>query len=119
MRNRFLGPIILMRPIFLVFAVAAFLLLTADYSSAQTDQGAITGVVQDSSGAVISNAQVTATDTDTGLALETKSNGSGVFVFAPLKIGNYSVSATSTGFQTVSRENVHLDAQQRLHDAHW
>ena len=90
------------------------LLLTAGNSSAQTDQGAITGVVQDSSGAVIPNAHVTATDTDTGLVLESRSNSSGVFVFSPLKIGNYTVSATSTGFQTVSRENIHLDAQQRL-----
>ena len=74
----------------------------------------LTGVVQDSSGAVIANAQVTATNIDTGLALETKSNSSGVFVISPLKIGNYAVTASSTGFQTVSRENLHLDAQQRL-----
>jgi len=67
---------------FLVPAVAALvLLLTSAGSSAQTDQGAITGVVEDSTGAVIPNAQVTATNIDTGLALETKSNSSGVFVF--------------------------------------
>src|SRR6266581_1252323 len=79
-------------------AVLLLLLLTSAYSSAQTDQGAITGVVQDSTGAVIPNAQVTATNIDTGLALQAKSNSSGVFVFSPLKIGNYTVSATSTGF---------------------
>jgi hypothetical protein len=73
MVNRFLRPINLMRPIFLAFAVVV-LLLTADSSSAQTDQGAITGVIQDSTGAVIANAQVTATNIDTGLALETRSN---------------------------------------------
>src|SRR5258708_5764752 len=100
---------------FLAPAVAALvLLLTSADSSAQTDQGSITGVVDDSSGAVIPNAQVTATNIDTGLALEAKSNSSGVFVFSPLKIGNYTVSATSTGFQTVSHENLHLDIQQRL-----
>ena len=90
------------------------LLLMPVYSSAQTDQGSITGVVDDSSGAVIPNAQVTATNIDLGLALETKTNSSGVFVFSPLKIGNYTVSATSTGFQTVSHDNLHLDIQQRL-----
>jgi hypothetical protein len=97
-------------------AITALLMLflTSPYGSAQTDQGAITGVVQDASGAVIPNAQVTATNVDTGLALETKSNGSGVFVFSPLKIGNYTVSASATGFQTVRRENLHLDIQQRL-----
>jgi len=71
-------------------------------------------MVQDASGAVIPNAQVTITNVDTGLVLETKSNGSGIFAFSPLKIGNYTVSASSTGFQTVRRENLHLDIQQRL-----
>jgi len=114
MVRRFLRPSILKISSFLTFATAVLLLLISAYSSAQTDQGAITGVVQDSTGAVISNAQVTATDIDTGLALETRSNNSGVFVFSPLKIGNYTVSASSTGFRTVSHENVHLDIQQRL-----
>ena len=92
----------------------SLLLLTSPYSSAQTDQGAITGVVQDSTGAVIPNADVMATNVDTSLALQTKTNSSGVFVFSPLKIGNYTVSASSAGFQTVSHENLHLDIQQRL-----
>jgi hypothetical protein len=101
--------------LFLAPSIAVLmLLLTSADSSAQTDQGSITGVVQDSTGAVIPNAQVTATNIDTGLALEAKSNNSGVFVFSPLKIGNYTVSATSPGFRTVSRENLHLDIQQRL-----
>lgn len=81
---------------------------------AQTDQGAITGIVQDTSGAVIPNAKITVTDLDNGLVLQTKSNHSGVFVVSPLKIGNYEVSATASGFQTVTRENLHLDIQQRL-----
>src|ERR1700733_1106419 len=114
MMKRFLRPSISKRSSFLASAAATLLLLISAYSSAQTDQGAITGVVQDPSGAVIANAQVTATNIGTGLALAAKSNNSGVFVFSPLKIGDYTVSATSSGFQTVSRENVHLDAQQRL-----
>jgi hypothetical protein len=95
-------------------AAVLFLLLTVPYCSAQTDQGAITGIVQDSSGAVIPNAEVTVTNVDTGLVLQARSNSSGVFVFSPLKIGSYTVSVSSTGFQTVSRENLHLDIQQRL-----
>ena len=95
-----------------VLAALSFLFTGSGF--AQTDQGAITGVVQDSSGAVIPNAQVTVTNVDTGLALEAKSNRSGVFVFSPLKIGNYTLSASSQGFETVTRENLHLDIQQRL-----
>src|ERR1019366_256838 len=81
---------------------------------AQVDQGTITGVVQDSSGAVLSGAQVTLTSTDTGLVLQAKTDHSGVYTFSPVKIGNYKVAATSAGFQTTSQEHVHLDVQQRL-----
>ncbi|MGH9586916.1 MAG: TonB-dependent receptor domain-containing protein [Acidobacteriaceae bacterium] len=78
------------------------------------DQGTITGVVQDNSGAVIPNAQVTLTNTDTGLVLQRRTNGSGVYVFSPVKIGNYKVSASAPEFQTTSQENLHLDLGQRL-----
>jgi hypothetical protein len=81
---------------------------------AQVDQGAITGFVEDSSGAVIPNVQVTVNNVDTGLTFQVKTNGSGVYVVAPLKIGNYTVTATASGFKTVTRENLHVDAQQRL-----
>lgn len=98
----------------LATVMMAVLTLFAGHCSAQTDQGAITGIVQDSSGAVIPNAQVAVTDVDTGLTLQGKSNSAGVFVFSPLKIGNYTVTATAQGFKTVTRENLHLDIQQHL-----
>ena len=63
----------------LVFAI--LLLSFAGSALAQTDQGAISGVVQDNSGAVIPDANVTVTNVDTGLTLEAKSNRSGVFIF--------------------------------------
>ncbi len=96
------------------WVVAIFLLFAPLAALGQVDQGTITGTVQDPTGAVIANAQVTVTEVDTGLILQTTSNGSGVFVVSPLKIGNYKVSGTAPGFQTVVRENLHLDAQQRM-----
>lgn len=81
---------------------------------AQVDQGAITGVVQDASNAIIPGAQVTLTNIDTGLVLQSKANNSGTYVFSPIKIGNYTVSATAPGFETTSQQNVHLDVQERL-----
>src|ERR1700730_10810710 len=81
---------------------------------AQTDQGAITGVVQDDSGAVIPGAHVTLTATDTSFSLDSVANKSGVFVFSPVKIGNYKLTASAPNFQTTVRENLHLDIQQRL-----
>jgi hypothetical protein len=81
---------------------------------AQTDQGAITGVVQDDQGAVIPGAKVTLTATDTAFSLDRTTNADGVFVFAPVKIGNYKLTASAPSFQTTVRENLHLDIQQRL-----
>ncbi len=81
---------------------------------AQVDQGAITGVVQDSSRAVVPNAAITVTNTDTGLDFQAKTNASGIYVVSPLKIGNYTVTATADGFQTTTHENLHVDAQARL-----
>src|SRR5580692_10749648 len=72
---------------------------------AQIDQGAIIGVVQDSSGAVIPNADVTLTNLDNGLVLKTKSNGDGNYFFAPIKIGNYTVSASAANFETTVEQN--------------
>ena len=81
---------------------------------AQVDQGAITGVVTDSSGAIIPGANVKLTAADTGLTLQAKSNQSGNYTFSPIKIGNYRVSVSVNGFQTLTRENLHVGAQQRL-----
>lgn len=80
----------------------------------QADQGAITGLVQDTTGAVIPNAQVTLTSTDTGLKLQTQTDGSGNYTFSPIKIGNYTVSATAPGFQVTTQQHAHVDVQQRL-----
>lgn len=80
---------------------------------AQLDQGAITGVVTDQSGAAIPNAAVVLTNTDTGLVLRTQSNASGNYVFSPIKIGNYQVSASAPGFTTVIQEHVRVDVSSK------
>jgi outer membrane receptor protein involved in Fe transport len=98
----------------LMFMCTLGMMVTNQAAIAQVDQGAITGTVQDSTGAIVPAAKVTVKNIDTGLILEHTSNGSGVYVFSPLKIGNYTVSATAPGFQTTKQENIHLDAQQRL-----
>lgn len=98
----------------LFFAFLLGLWMITQSAVAQVDQGAITGVVQDSSGAIVPGAAVTVTNVDTGLVLQGTSNGSGFYVFSPLKIGNYKMVVTAKGFETTMRENLHLDAQQRL-----
>ena len=84
---------------------------TGSRAFAQADQGAITGLVQDPTGAVVSGAHVTLTATDTGLVLETQTDASGNYVFSPVKIGNYKVSVTAPGFSTTTQENIVLHVQ--------
>lgn len=105
-------------------ARSAFLICTAFFigmlalagrpAFAQVDEGTITGMVADASNALIPGAEVTLTNTDTGFVLKTKSNALGVYIFTPIKIGNYRISASAAGFKTMTRENLHLDLQQRL-----
>jgi hypothetical protein len=89
-------------------------LLSDEQASGQVDQGTVTGVIQDTSGAVIPGAQVTLTNNDTGFVLNAKSDKSGVYVFPPVKIGAYTVTASAPGFETTSQEHVVLSVGQRL-----
>ncbi|HXW92914.1 MAG TPA: carboxypeptidase regulatory-like domain-containing protein [Terriglobales bacterium] len=91
-----------------------FVLLAVGLAWGQQDQGAIRGIVQDSTGAVVPGAQVTLTNVDTGLVLETRTDKSGVYTFDPLKIGNYALTATAPGFAKTTHTSLHLDVQQRL-----
>lgn len=98
---------------FALVAVLA-LLFSAPRLLAQVDQGTITGIVQDSTGAVIGNANVTLTSLDTGQVLRMKADGGGVYVFSPVKIGNYEITVAAPGFETTKQSNLHVSIQQRL-----
>ncbi len=81
---------------------------------AQVDTATVTGTVRDSSGAVLPNVAVTATEMNTGISVAAKSDNEGNYVITPLKIGRYSVSADAAGFQRETRQNIVLDVQQNL-----
>src|SRR5213592_4335550 len=62
--------------------------------------GAITGTVQDPSGAVVAGAEVRIVNQDTGvLTRTTKTDGNGSFTATLLPVGTYTLSVTSPGFQ--------------------
>ncbi|MBZ5650621.1 MAG: TonB-dependent receptor [Acidobacteriia bacterium] len=98
----------------IALACVCFLLTATQPGLAQVDQGAVTGLVTDSSGAVVGNAEVTLTNQDNGLVLQTATSSSGEFTFSPVRIGNYSISATAAGFATTSQKDLKLSVQQRL-----
>jgi outer membrane receptor protein involved in Fe transport len=66
---------------------------------AQVTTADIVGTVTDSTGAVVSNATVTATNLGTGEIKTTTVNQSGQFQFSLLQVGAYRVSVKGTGFK--------------------
>ena len=72
--------------------------------------GSIQGTVTDPSGAVIAGAAVSATNLATGVKTDRTTTDAGFFVLSLLPAGEYSVTVTATGFQTLTRPRVTVDA---------
>jgi hypothetical protein len=73
------------------------------------NEASISGTVTDKTGAVIPGAKVTLTG-PAGLKLETQSNDKGVYKFAPLKPGVYTVTVTQQNFAVKTLDNINLPA---------
>lgn len=67
-----------------------------------TVSGDIAGTVQDATGAVISNAEITVTNVATGAKSVAKSNDSGLYRVSLLEPGSYRVVIAEHGFTTVA-----------------
>jgi hypothetical protein len=76
--------------------------------------GAIEGTVTDPTGAVVAGAKITAKNTGTGVETVRISNGDGRYSLSPLDVGSYTVTATAQGFETLLRENIHVNGLQVL-----
>src|SRR5271169_4105341 len=72
----------------------------------------LTGSVTDSTGAVRSDATVTAKNTQTGVEYPTKTNDAGVYTITGLPIGTYTVEAKAQGFKTTTTNAVPLETAQ-------
>jgi len=74
----------------------------------QVNTGTISGVVQDSSGAVIAGATVTIRHVDTGTARTVTSDEGGRYIAPVLPLGNYELQVQQSGFQTEIRKGITL-----------
>jgi hypothetical protein len=97
-----------------ILALLLFALALPTQTFGQVDQGSINGTVKDSSGGSIAGASVTLTNEDTGVTLSMTTNANGEYIFAPVKIGRYSITAEFKGFQKVQQKNVTVDVQQKV-----
>src|ERR1700678_137046 len=81
---------------------------------AQTVTGNITGIVTDSSGAIIPKATVTALNQDTGVSSSANTNAAGLYRIEFLPIGHYKVTVQATGFGTETLPPFSLEILQTV-----
>lgn len=95
----------------LVICFAA-VVLAASTLEAQIDRASISGTVTDPSGAVVAGATVTVTNLGTNQAITLTTGSDGSYIARLLRVGTYSVEATSGGFQKTVQTGIQLDVNQ-------
>ena len=91
--------------------LCALLLFAADLE-AQVATGTIVGVVQDATGALVPNAQITIVHVATSESRQTRSNERGEFSLPYVHIGEYTVSAEAAGFKKKTLTGIELKVDQ-------
>jgi hypothetical protein len=79
---------------------------------AQTITGSVRGMVTDPSGAVISDAAVTAANVATGLTYQAKTNNEGLYSVRYLPIGSYTIAVAAKGFSNAHTSAFQLEIDQ-------
>jgi hypothetical protein len=93
----------------LAILALAFLALIPSGLLAQVGSAALSGVVQDPTGAVVAGATATLTNQVSGAKRSTISNGDGMFSFSAVPSGDYTLSVTATNFKGSTQNGIHLD----------
>jgi hypothetical protein len=94
--------------------IAYLILISGVPLVGQAVNGTLLGTLTDSSGAVVANATVTATEMSTGVVRATQSNTSGNYVFPDLPPGTYRIVAEAQGFKKEARSDLRLDVNSTV-----
>ncbi len=94
--------------------LAVSLLAIGCYQSVfgQSTNATLSGIVQDSQGAILPNATVVATEIATGQSHQASSSQGGNYTMPDLPIGDYRVTAAATGFKTLVINSITLHVNQ-------
>src|SRR5262245_3820580 len=92
-----------------------FLILIIPVSAfAQGERGSFNGIVTDSTGAIVPNAEVIALNKLTNVETKTVTTDAGVYRLTYLPTGTYKITVKVTGFQTAVADNITLLVAQTL-----
>ena len=83
--------------------IIALMLVCCAIGWAQSDRGSITGTITDSTGGIVPDAAVTATNTATNVVSRTATNESGVYAIPALLPGTYKVRVEKNGFKAAEQ----------------
>ena len=97
-----------------LFSLLTWLFLLPNDLHAQVDTGSISGVITDSSGAVIADADLLLREEKTGIVLHLHSGQDGYFNFSPVKLGTYTLTVSQQGFKQSITEHLEVTIQSRL-----
>jgi hypothetical protein len=95
---------------------ACLLLLSVCLSlnaSAQVNNASVTGLVTDTTGAVVPNASVTLKNRGTNVETTAATDSSGYYTFASVPVGAYTVTVERQGFKRVVLQEVKLEVGQK------
>src|SRR5689334_858301 len=81
-------------------------------AAAQETRGSLSGIVTDSSGAVVPAANLTLTNVETGVALTAVANEAGLYRFLFLNPGQYKLVVTMEGFKTFERSGIRVNVSE-------
>jgi hypothetical protein len=98
-----------------IFSATSVLVLAAALVAAQQTRGTLRGLITDELGAVIVGANVILTDA-TGTQKKTTTNGDGVYTFAGLTFGKYSLQAIAPGFAPSDSKEVEISGARQAVD---
>src|SRR4029453_9080007 len=100
------------RILFVMFVLAVSVALSPLIASAQTVTGTLQGTVTDQNGGVVPGVDIVVRNMETGQERNLKTNSEGLFTAAFLPLGRYIVSASASGFTTLSQENIEVSLNQ-------
>ncbi len=107
-----LYPNIVTRSVLLKCCAFFVLVVASAAVNGQSTFGTILGNVSDASGAVVPGAKITLLNTGTTASRTAVSDGSGEYAFRNIDVGSYTLTISSSGFQTQSLPAIALTARE-------
>src|SRR5262249_557710 len=101
-------------PVMRLTSIHLMLLLIGFGVTARAQQftGTLQGTVQDSTGAVVSGAEVSVTNQATNVTINTTTGSNGHYTVPQLPPGVYRVTVKKSGFKTATVADIKIDVQQ-------